>query len=304
MPDAVLIPEVGLPLLHRGKVRDIYEWDDKHLLIITTDRLSAFDVVFDQGIPGKGGVLRRLTEFWANRLPSARPFHLVDPVEEHLIDLTQPNPALDVSFYNRTEFVQKLDMLQVECIVRGYIVGSAWKDYQQGRPVGDYLLPAGLQCADRLPQPLFTPTTKAPVGEHDEPMSFSSLCDMYGKETAFELADRSLALYAEAAAYARERGLILVDTKFEFGRAPDGTLVLADEVLTPDSSRYWDAEETAGLPRGIVPTSFDKQIVRDYLTTTGWDRKAPAPELPQYIIDRTAARYRELETRLTGRKHD
>jgi phosphoribosylaminoimidazole-succinocarboxamide synthase len=297
MAKPLLTTSLSLPLVHRGKVRDIYSLDDK-LLFIATDRLSAFDVVFNEGIPDKGRVLTHVSSFWVKQLAAARPFHMVES------DVSKMGPVVKKeaeALAGRTMLVEKLAMLPVECVVRGYLVGSGWKDYQKTGAVCGHVLPKGMQNGDRLPDPIFTPATKAAVGLHDENISFDEVVQLVGKKSAEELRERSLEIFREGAAYARERGLVLVDTKFEFGRRNDGTLVLADEVLTPDSSRYWDANEAASTTRGNTPPSFDKQIVRDYLETLTWNKAPPPPPLPADIIDRTAARYRELVQRLTGK---
>jgi len=292
----VLKTELDLPLLSRGKVRDIYDLDGD-LLIVTTDRLSAFDVVFDQGIPDKGKVLTQLSLFWADTLDACRPYHLVTAD----VDAMGPKVAAHAdSLRGRSMRVEKLEMMPVECVVRGYLVGSGWKDYKATGMVCGHQLPEGLQNGDALPAPLFTPATKAEVGLHDENISFEKMVEMVGQETADELRTKSLEIFNSAVAYAKERGIVLVDTKFEFGRRKDGTLVLADEILTPDSSRYWDSADVENTPRGQTPPSFDKQIVRDYLETLTWDKAPPAPTLPDDIIERTAARYRDAVERISG----
>lgn len=294
--DVVLNTELDLPLVHRGKVRDIYEVDDA-LLFIASDRLSAFDVVFNEGIPDKGKVLTHVTDFWVHKLQACQPFHL------KTLDVRKMGPqATDhaAALAGRSMLVEKLEMLPVECVVRGYLVGSGWKDYRATGKVCDHALAQGLNQGDELTEPLFTPATKAELGDHDENISFDKVVELVGEDVANEIRERSIRIYQQGRSYARDRGLLLVDTKFEFGRRSDGTIVLADEVLTPDSSRYWDVDEAAATPRGQTPPSFDKQIVRDYLETLDWGKRPPPPPLPDEIIDRTAARYRQLVERLTG----
>ncbi len=286
--------KLDLKLVNRGKVRDIYEIDDEHLLIVTTDRLSAFDVVMPQPIPGKGEVLTRVARFWFDRTRHLLPNHLADIPLEQVI----PDPAQRAVLGDRTMVVRKLKPLPVESIVRGYLIGSGWKDYQQSGQVCGIPLPAGLQQADKLPEAIFTPSTKAELGAHDENIDFNRTVALLGEEIAVQVRDFSLQIYREAADYARERGIIIADTKFEFGLDEAGRLHLIDEVLTPDSSRFWPADQ---YRPGISPPSFDKQFVRDYLETLDWNKTAPGPQLPQEIIDRTAEKYREAEKRLTGR---
>ncbi|HHI77161.1 MAG TPA: phosphoribosylaminoimidazolesuccinocarboxamide synthase [Gammaproteobacteria bacterium] len=283
----------GLERLHSGKVRDIYAIDEDHLLIVTTDRLSAFDVVLPQPIPGKGEVLTRVAKFWFRRTEALVPNHLVEMDIERLI----PDAALRESLGDRLMTVRRLKPLPVEAIVRGYLIGSGWKDYQASGAVCGIALPPGLQLADRLPQPIYTPSTKAAVGEHDENIAFEATVELLGRELAEQVRDISLRIYSEAAAYALERGIIIADTKFEFGLDEAGRLHLIDEVLTPDSSRFWPADQ---YRPGISPPSFDKQFVRDYLETLGWDKTPPGPELPPEIIRKTAEKYREAERLLTG----
>ncbi len=282
-----------LPLINRGKVRDIYGIDDAHMLIVTTDRLSAFDVVLPQPIPGKGEVLTRVSNFWFGRTAELVPNHLTG------IDLVEVVPDADQRrlLGDRAIVVRCLKPLPVEAIVRGYLIGSGWKDYQRGGSVCGIALPAGLRQADRLPEPVYTPSTKAAVGDHDENVSFAQTANLIGAELAEQIRDVSLRIYQQAAAYALTRGIIIADTKFEFGVDDSGTLHLIDEALTPDSSRFWPADQ---YRPGISPPSFDKQFVRDYLETLDWDKTAPGPELPQAIIDKTAAKYAEAERRLIG----
>jgi len=283
----------SLPLLARGKVRDIYAVGDDHLLIVTTDRLSAFDVVLPDPIPGKGAVLTAVSNFWFGRTGSLVPNHLADLSLAEVL----PDPAERAQVEGRAIVVRKLRALPVEAIVRGYLIGSGWKDYQATGGVCGIALPAGLELAAPLPEAIFTPSTKAAVGGHDENIAFSRAESLLGAETAARVRDVSLRIYAEAAAYARERGIIIADTKFEFGLDEEGGLYLIDEVLTPDSSRFWPQDEYRS---GISPPSFDKQFVRDYLETLDWDKTAPGPALPPQIIARTAEKYREALRRLTG----
>jgi len=283
-----------LKALHRGKVRDIYDVDDQHMLIVATDRLSAFDVVLPQPIPGKGEVLTRVANFWFQRTRDLIPNHLSDMPLDKVI----PDAVMRGKLGDRALVVKKLKPLPVEAIVRGYIIGSGWKDYQQSGSVCGIELPAGLQLADQLPAPIYTPSTKAAVGDHDENIDYAATEKLLGPELARQVRDASLRIYTECAAYARERGIIIADTKFEFGLDENGTLHLIDEVLTPDSSRFWPADQ---YQPGISPPSFDKQFVRDYLETLDWDKTPPGPELPDEIIRRTAEKYLEAELRLTGK---
>jgi phosphoribosylaminoimidazole-succinocarboxamide synthase len=283
----------GLPLINRGKVRDIYAVDDAHMLIVTTDRLSAFDVVLPQPIPGKGEVLTRVSNFWFGRTAELVPNHLTGiDLAEIVADAEQRRLLGD-----RAIVVRRLKPLPVEAIVRGYLIGSGWKDYQRGGSVCGIALPTGLRQADRLPEPIYTPSTKAAVGDHDENVSFAHTANLIGAELAAQIRDVSLRIYQQAAAYALTRGIIIADTKLEFGVDDSGILHLIDEALTPDSSRFWPADQ---YRPGISPPSFDKQFVRDYLETLDWDKTAPGPELPQAIIDKTAAKYAEAERRLIG----
>jgi len=282
-----------LQLVNRGKVRDIYAIDEQHMLIVASDRLSAFDVVLPQPIPGKGEVLTRVSNFWFRRTGHLIVNHLADLA----LDQVVPDAAQRAALGDRAVVVKRLRPLPVEAIVRGYLIGSGWKDYQKSGAVCAISLPEGLRMADRLPEPIFTPSTKAEIGDHDENIDFARTVDLLGRELAEQVRDISLRIYEECAEYALERGIIIADTKFEFGQDEDGRLALIDEVLTPDSSRFWPAD----LYRpGISPPSFDKQFVRDYLETLEWDKTPPGPTLPQDIIDRTAAKYREAETRLIG----
>ncbi len=284
----------GLELLNRGKVRDIYAIDDEHMLIVTTDRLSAFDVILPQPIPGKGEVLTRVSSFWFRRMAHIIPNHLTDIALEEVI----PNAEERATLGDRAIVVRRLRPLPVEAIVRGYIIGSGWKDYQKTSQVCGIDLPQGLQLADKLPEAIYTPSTKAELGAHDENVDFTHTVNLLGRELAEQVRDASLKIYTEAAAYALGKGIIIADTKFEFGLDEAGRLHIIDEALTPDSSRFWPADQ---YRPGISPPSFDKQFVRDYLETLDWDKTPPGPELPQEIIDKTAEKYREAEQRLTGK---
>ncbi len=285
--------KLDLKRVNRGKVRDIYEIDADHLLIVTTDRLSAFDVIMPQPIPGKGEVLTRVARFWFERTRHLLPNHLADMALQEVI----PDPAQRAVLGDRAMVVRKLKPLPVESIVRGYLIGSGWKDYQRSGQVCGIALPAGLQQADKLPEAIFTPSTKAELGAHDENIDFARTVELLGEDIACQVRDFSLRIYREAADYARARGIIIADTKFEFGLDEAGRLHLIDEVLTPDSSRFWPADQ---YRPGISPPSFDKQFVRDYLETLDWNKTPPGPQLPQEIIDKTAEKYREAERRLTG----
>ncbi|MDH5766443.1 MAG: phosphoribosylaminoimidazolesuccinocarboxamide synthase [Gammaproteobacteria bacterium] len=282
----------GLKLLHKGKVRDNYEIDDKHMLIVTTDRISAFDVIMPTPIPEKGAILNAVTRFWLNKLKHIIPNHLADISLEQVV----PDKTERDAIASHAMVVKKLKALPVEAIVRGYIIGSGWKDYQKTGAICGIELPAGLQMADKLPEPIFTPSTKANVGDHDENIDFSKTVELLGEQLANQVKDTSLRLYKEAAEYALERGIIIADTKFEFGLDKNDQLVLIDEVLTPDSSRFWPADQ---YQPGTSPMSFDKQFVRDYLETLDWNKTAPGPELPEDIITKTAEKYREALNRLT-----
>ncbi|HAZ61222.1 MAG TPA: phosphoribosylaminoimidazolesuccinocarboxamide synthase [Gammaproteobacteria bacterium] len=283
----------GLELLGRGKVRDLYAIDDGHLLIVTSDRLSAFDVILPDPIPGKGAVLTRVSQFWFHRLAHIVPHHLVARALEDVLPAgVDPAPLVA-----RSMVVRRLRPLPVEAVVRGYLAGSGWKDYQATGAVCGHALPAGLSPGARLPEPLFTPATKAAAGSHDENIDFAALCTILGEARSAEVRDTALALYGAACAHAEARGILIADTKFEFGLDDQDRLVWIDEALTPDSSRFWPAD--AWRP-GEVPPSFDKQYVRDYLETLDWDKRAPGPRLPSEVIAQTAARYREAEERLCG----
>jgi len=281
-----------LRLRHRGKVRDIYDVDDRHLLIVASDRLSAFDVILPDPIPNKGCVLTQLSNFWFARTAHIVRNHLVDWPLEGIVSDREERALLA----GRSVVVKRLKPLPLEAVVRGYLIGSGWKDYQKSGEVCGIRLPEGLQLADRLPEPIFTPATKAAVGEHDENIGFGRLVELVGQDIAVRTRDLALRLYRFAAEHALDRGIIIADTKFEFGLDEAGNVVLMDEALTPDSSRFWPA---AQYRPGTSPPSFDKQFVRDYLETLDWNKRAPAPHLPQEIIDRTAAKYAEALRILT-----
>ena len=284
----------SLPLINQGKVRDIYDIDADKMLIVTTDRLSAFDVVLPTAIPGKGAVLTQVANFWFDRLKGIIPNHLtgIDPT-------TVVSDAEKAQVAGRAIVVRKLKPLPIEAVVRGYIVGGGWKEYQKTGSVCGIPLPAGLQEASKLPQPIFTPSTKAEVGAHDENITFERASELMGAELAAQVRDVAIRLYQAAAEYALTKGIIIADTKFEFGLDADGKLYLIDEALTPDSSRFWPADQ---YQIGSNPPSFDKQYVRDWLEASGWNKKAPGPELPPDVAARTGEKYREALRQLTG--HD
>ena len=284
----------SLPFLTRGKVRDMYAVDDKHLLIVTSDRLSAFDVVLDDPIPGKGQVLNAMANFWFQKRAHVVPNHLTGIAPESVV-----KGADEVNqVKGRAVVVKRLKPLPIEAVVRGYLIGSGWKDYQKSGAVCGIPLPKGLRQADKLPEVIFTPSSKADVGEHDENISFADVEARVGAAMAAKVRDISIRLYREAADYARERGILIADTKFEFGLDDAGNLVLIDEILTADSSRFWPADQ---YRPDSSPPSFDKQYVRDYLETLVWDKKPPAPRLPAEVIAKTAEKYREALKRITGR---
>ena len=280
-----------LPLIAKGKVRDIYEVDDQHMLIITTDRLSAFDVVLPDPVPNKGIVLTQVSNFWFNKLAHIIPNHFSDLTLDDLKLSSSERAMLE----GRSVIVKKLKPLPVEAIVRGYIIGSGWKDYQQSGKVCGITLPTGLQLADKLPEPIFTPSTKADVGGHDMNISFSKMYSLIGGFLADQVRDVSLQLYKEASEYALTKNIIIADTKFEFGLDDAGHLVLIDEILSPDSSRFWPAEQ---YQAGISPPSFDKQFIRDYLESLDWDKTEPGPYLPPDILEKSAQKYQEVATLL------
>jgi phosphoribosylaminoimidazole-succinocarboxamide synthase len=281
----------SLPLLHRGKVRDLYEVDAQHLLIVQTDRLSAFDVILPDPIPGKGKVLTTLSNFWFEKLRHIIPNHLSGIAPESVVS----NAAEQDQVRGRAFVTKKLKPLPIEAIVRGYLVGSGWKDYQKTGMVCGISLPAGLREADKLPEPLFTPSTKAAVGDHDENISYKEAVQLLGESRAAEVRDAAIKLYVEAANFAATKGIIIADTKFEFGVDDEGRLYLIDEALTPDSSRFWPAES---YKVGSNPPSFDKQFVRDWLDASGWNKQAPAPRIPQDVLQKTADKYHEALQRL------
>ena len=283
----------SLKLRHRGKVRDIYDIDEKHMLIVTTDRLSAFDVVLGDPIPGKGAMLTAMSNFWFARTRKLIPNQVADiPLAQVLKD-----PAERAQVEKQAVVVRKLKALPIEAIVRGYLVGSGWKEYQKSGTVCGIQLPAGLKEADKLPEPIFTPSTKAAVGQHDENISFEKAAALLGRDLAEKVKQATIAIYKDCAEYALTKGIIIADTKFEFGLDEQGTLTLIDEVLTPDSSRFWPADQ---YQPGANPPSFDKQYVRDWLEASGWNKKAPAPKLPPEVIAKTAEKYREALKRLTS----
>jgi phosphoribosylaminoimidazole-succinocarboxamide synthase len=282
----------GLKKINEGKVRDIYEVDAHTMLIVTTDRLSAFDVVLPDPIPDKGRVLNQISNFWFERTRHIIPNHLTGRPLESAVRDADERAMLE----GRAVIVRRLEALPLEAVVRGYLIGSGWKDYQKTGAVCGIALPPGMLLAQRLPQPLFTPATKAALGEHDENISFDQAARLVGGTLAAKVRDAAIALYNFAAEHARQRGIIIADTKFEFGVDSEGRLTLIDEVLTPDSSRFWPADT---YKPGISPPSFDKQFVRDYLETLDWNKKPPAPKLPPEIIERTSDKYREALARLT-----
>ncbi len=288
------IPE--LPLLGRGKVRDIYNIDDNHLLIVTTDRLSAYDVVLPDPIPGKGHVLTQISLFWFRMMRM-----MADIIDNQLTNLTVDDvvkdPEAREQLRGRSLVVKRLKPLPIEAVVRGYLIGSGWRDYLETGEVCGIDLPKGLKLAQKLPQALFTPASKAAAGDHDENISFDDVVDLIGEKLAKQVRDVAIQIYERAAAYALERGIIIADTKFEFGLDDEGRLHIIDEALTPDSSRFWPVD---GYEVGISPPSFDKQFVRDYLDTLDWDKTAPGPELPADVLQQTGDKYREALKRMTG----
>jgi len=294
MSSAVLQTNLPFPV-RRGKVRDVYDLDDK-LLIVATDRISAFDVIMPNGIPDKGRILTALSMFWFQKFTEQFENHLVRP---DIREFSQAVRSLDPQIAARSMLVRKTKVIPIECVARGYLAGSGWKEYQQTQTVCGVALPAGLRQSDKLPQPIFTPATKEEAG-HDINISFERAAEIVGKGVAETVRDRTVSLYQQAADYAATRGIIIADTKFEFGFVGD-ELVLGDEVLTPDSSRFWPADEYA--PGGAQP-SFDKQYVRDYCESLGWDKTAPGPELPDEVVAGTRARYVEAFERLTGISFD
>ncbi|WP_342243226.1 phosphoribosylaminoimidazolesuccinocarboxamide synthase [Pseudomonas sp. OTU5201] len=283
---------LSLKKIYSGKVRDLYEIDDKRMLMVATDRLSAFDVILDQPIPEKGKILTAISNFWFDKLSGLVPNHFTGDKVEDVV------PAAELPLVDgRAVVAKRLKPVAVEAIVRGYIVGSGWKEYQKTGTVCGIQLPAGLKEASKLPHPIFTPSTKAAVGDHDENISFEQCEAIIGKELAAKVRDTAIALYSTAVEYAATRGIIIADTKFEFGIDEDGTLTLMDEVLTPDSSRFWPVESYV---EGKNPPSFDKQFVRDWLESTGWNKEPPAPAVPADVAQKTADKYREALTKLTS----
>ncbi len=286
----------SLPLIHQGKVRDCFAIDDDLMLIVASDRLSAFDVVLPDPVPGKGALLTRISNFWFEQTRDIIDNHLTGIAVEDVIE----DPQLAAQLKDRAVVVRRLKPLPLEAIVRGYLIGSGWKDYQQTGAVSGIALPAGLIQADKLPQVLFTPSTKAAAGRHDENVDFQTIETLVGKDLADQVREASLQIYEFAYEYALKRGIIIADTKFEFGLDAAGKLYLMDEVLTPDSSRFWVRDS---WQPGTNPDSFDKQYVRDYLETLDWDKCAPGPTLPQSVIDASVKKYTEACTRLTGENH-
>ncbi len=283
----------GLQRLHQGKVRDIYAIDEQHMLIVTTDRLSAFDVVLPDPIPGKGRVLTEISRFWFDRTRQIVPNHIADMPLDAVIE----DRAVWSTLADRSMVVRRLRALPIEAVVRGYLIGSGWKDYQASGQVCGIKLPPGLRQADRLPEPIFTPSTKAAIGTHDENIGFDEVVRTVGAELASQVRDTAITLYRHAADYALSRGIIIADTKFEFGADAAGRLTLIDEALTPDSSRFWPVDT---YRPGTSPPSFDKQYVRDYLETLNWNKQSPGPQLPAEVIARTAEKYNEALRRLTS----
>jgi len=282
----------SLKKIYSGKVRDLYEIDAKRMLMVATDRLSAFDVILDEPIPEKGKILTSISNFWFDQLKDIVPNHLTGDAPADVVS------AADLPLVEgRSVVAKRLKPVPVEAIVRGYLAGSGWKEYQQSGTVCGIQLPAGLKEASKLAEPIFTPSTKAAVGDHDENISFERCAEEVGQELAEQVRDTAIALYKAASEYAASRGIIICDTKFEFGLDEDGTLVLMDEALTPDSSRFWPADSYA---EGTNPPSFDKQFVRDWLEATGWNKAPPAPAVPLEVRQKTADKYREALTRLTG----
>jgi phosphoribosylaminoimidazole-succinocarboxamide synthase len=282
------------PLIHQGKVRDSFAIDDRHMLIVASDRLSAFDVVMAEPIPGKGEILTQISNFWFQRTQDIVPNHLSGIAVAEVIN----DPKLLQVLERRAVVVKRLQPLPVEAVVRGYLIGSGWKDYQRTGSVCGISLPPGLRQADRLPETIFTPSSKAAAGMHDENIDFDAVAGLVGPERARQMREASIRIYEFAVRHARERGIIIADTKFEFGLDEDGELLLMDEALTPDSSRFWPEES---YQPGSSPPSYDKQFVRDYLETLDWDKRPPPPPIPAEVIEATAAKYREAYERLTGK---
>ena len=284
--------DISLKKIYSGKVRDLYEIDEQRMLMVASDRLSAFDVILNDPIPGKGEILTQISNFWFQKLAHIMPNHFTGNTVYDVLPEDQAR-ALE----KRAVVAKKLVPVKVEAIVRGYLAGSGWKDYQQSGSVCGIALPAGMQEAQQLPEVIFTPSTKAAVGDHDENISFAECEQIIGAELAAEVRAKAIELYTEAAAYAKTRGIIICDTKFEFGLDEEGVLTLMDEVLTPDSSRFWPADQ---YQVGTNPPSFDKQFVRDWLEQSGWNKQAPAPKVPAEVIEKTVAKYREALSLLTA----
>ncbi|MBL8507184.1 phosphoribosylaminoimidazolesuccinocarboxamide synthase [Chitinimonas viridis] len=282
----------SLKKIYSGKVRDLYEIDEQRMLMIATDRLSAFDVILNEPIPAKGKILTAISNFWFDKLKHLVPSHFTGDKPEDMVS-AEDLPQVE----GRAVVCKRLKPVPVEAVVRGYIVGGGWKDYKATGKVSGITLPAGLVEAQKLPEPIFTPSTKAAVGDHDEPISFEQMSELVGAELAAQVRDTAIKLYLAASEYAATRGIIIADTKFEFGLDADGTLTLMDEALTPDSSRFWPADQ---YQPGSNPPSYDKQFVRDWLETTGWNKTPPAPALPVEVGEKTAAKYREALEKLTG----
>lgn len=295
MPNSPLLKTSinSLKLIHQGKVRDIYDVDENHLLMISSDRLSAFDVILPTGIENKGAMLTQMANFWFEKLKHVVPNHLTGIAPETVVK----SDAEKAQVANRAVVVKKLKPLPIEAIVRGYLVGSGWKEYQAKGTVCDIPLPVGLQLADKLPRPLFTPSSKAAIGEHDENISIAQVESLIGKEMTAKVAKVAIELYSQAAEYALTKGIIIADTKFEFGLDEQGVLHVMDEVLTPDSSRFWPLES---YQVGRNPPSYDKQYVRDWLESIGWDKAPPAPALPADVAKKTSEKYADVYTKLTG----
>jgi phosphoribosylaminoimidazole-succinocarboxamide synthase len=294
IPDTLYQSELSsLELIGRGKVRDLYAIDDDHMMIVTTDRISAFDVILPTAIPGKGAVLTTVSRFWFERMRDIIPNHIATLSLADVLSNREEREQVR----GRAMIVNRLRPLPVEAIVRGYLVGSGWKDYQKEGAVCGIPLPTGLQLAEQLPMPLYTPSTKAEVGEHDENIDFQQTVELMGAKLAEQVRDVTLHIYREARDYAAGRGIIIADTKFEFGLDGKGNMVIIDEALTPDSSRFWPLD---GYRPGVNPPSFDKQFVRDYLETLDWDKTPPGPELPEEVMCKTAEKYLEAQRRLTG----
>ena len=283
--------DIDLQKIYSGKVRDLYAIDDKRMLMVATDRLSAFDVILDEPIPTKGEILTQISNFWFDYLKDVMPNHFIG---ETVYDVLPEDQARE--YEKRAVVVKKLTPIKIEAIVRGYLAGSGWKDYQNTGKLCGIDLPAGLQQAQQLPEVVFTPSTKAAVGEHDENISFAEAAEIIGEDLALQVQAKAIELYKKASAYAESRGIIICDTKFEFGTDENGTLILMDEVLTPDSSRFWPADQ---YEVGTNPPSFDKQFVRDWLEASGWNKQAPAPKVPADVIAKTVAKYEEALQLLT-----